>query len=130
MPLSRLEIEQTAPDRWVAEVEVGGISNYRITVRGNTFAQIIAECERAYYEKRPDEMPVPVEVLGETFPTVISRSISADTGGYIPGLVRPKRVLSEEHKRAMAEGRARARWQKSQRDQPYSNEVDEGPDAA
>jgi hypothetical protein len=118
MPLTRLEIEQTAQDRWVAEVEVGGISNYRITVRGNTFAQIIAECERAYYEKRPDERPASVEILGETFPTVISRSISADTGGYMP---KPKRVLSDEHKRAMAEGRARAR---------ASKDIDEGPDAA
>jgi hypothetical protein len=107
MPLSRLEIEQTAQDRWVAEVEVGGISNYRITVRSNTFAQIMAECERAYYEKRPDERPVLPDESG----------LSPD----IPGLVRPKRVMSDEHKRAMAEGRARARAAK---------DIDEGPDAA
>jgi hypothetical protein len=103
MPLSRLEIEQTAQDRWVAEVEVGGISNYRITVRGNTFAQIMAECERAYYEKRPDERPY--------------NPLPSDLVPWSPA----KRVLSDEHKRAMAEGRARARAAK---------DMDEGPDAA
>jgi hypothetical protein len=111
MPLTRLEIEQTAQDRWVAEVEVGGISNYRITVRGNTFAQVMAECERAYYGRRPDERPynpLPSDLM--------PRALEEERE-----MRRSKRVLSDEHKRAMAEGRARARAAK---------DIDEGPDAA
>jgi hypothetical protein len=129
MPLSRLEIEQTAQDRWVAEVEVGGISNYRITVRGNTFAQIIAECERAYYEKRPDERPMS-GVIPDDVGCTLTLEDGEDDGwsGPISLTKKPKRVLSEEHKRAMAEGRARARAARDLED--IEDAVDEGPNAA
>ncbi len=48
MPLSRIEIEQTAADRWVAEVEVGGLIARRATVRGSSFEEVMIAVEDAY----------------------------------------------------------------------------------
>lgn len=42
MPLSRIEIEQLGPDRWVAEVEAGGTSARRQRVTGTSFDDIMS----------------------------------------------------------------------------------------
>lgn len=57
MPLSRIEIEQVDYNRWVAEVEVGGLMAKRFNASGTTFPEIIERVQAIYYEARPSEEP-------------------------------------------------------------------------
>jgi len=57
MPLSRIEIVQTAIDRWVAEVEVGGSIARRTIVRGSSFEEVLISVEDAYRALTPRSTP-------------------------------------------------------------------------
>ena len=57
MPLSRLEIEQTAKDRWVGSVEISGISNYVERIIAGSYGEALAMAQVLYYKHKPEEMP-------------------------------------------------------------------------
>ena len=61
MPLSRIEIEQTAKDQWVAFVEVGAWTARRETVRGHSFTEVMNGVEDAYRRMTPP--PIPAEMV-------------------------------------------------------------------
>jgi hypothetical protein len=48
MPLSRIDIEQTAPDRWIAEIEVGGLIAKRQFESAPYFDEIVIKVISAY----------------------------------------------------------------------------------
>lgn len=53
MPLTRIEIEQTAGDRWVAEIEVGGLVARRETVLATSFGGVMDAVGLAYWRLMP-----------------------------------------------------------------------------
>lgn len=55
MPLSNIRIEQTARDRWVAEVEVGGTTARRRRVACATFDDVVSELIATYREFVPHD---------------------------------------------------------------------------
>lgn len=67
MSLAKIEIEQTAPDRWRAEVEVGGLIARRETVTAETFRQLMIAVEGAY----SDMLPKPKDELAEPAPGIM-----------------------------------------------------------
>lgn len=62
MPLSRIEIEQLAHDRWHAEVEVGGLSARRENVNGRSFDEVMEQIIDVYarFTAPPSKPAVPV----------------------------------------------------------------------
>ena len=63
MPLARIEIEQAGANRWVAEVEAGGMPGgppfRRYSLTAQTFPGIVEAVAEAYFERVPSERPVP-----------------------------------------------------------------------
>ena len=142
MPLTELYIEQTAADRWVGRVEIGGISHHVVQVRANSFAEVMAAAVTAYYEHRPGERPHVPESVKDVSPwqegTVQAAGyVNRTTAEYeaaearvrqgiaagIAAAAKPKHPMSEEHKRKMAAGRER-------RYRLLREKAGEGPDAA
>jgi len=48
MPLNRIEMEEVGPKRWVAEVERGGMTATRVTLRGESVAEVLAKVIALY----------------------------------------------------------------------------------
>lgn len=69
MPLSKIEIEQTAPDRWTAEVEVGGWVAKRRVVRGESFVAVMAAVDACYVELAGEMRPTIQEMLERAMKT-------------------------------------------------------------
>jgi hypothetical protein len=53
MPLTVISIEQIEHTRWVAEVEVGGMTARRVVVRGGSFEEIMIGIEDAWRAYTP-----------------------------------------------------------------------------
>ena len=53
MPLTRLEVEQLAPDRWTAELEVGGMSAVRRHLPAHSWDEMMATVNAAHAEMMP-----------------------------------------------------------------------------
>jgi hypothetical protein len=67
MPLTRIEIEQIEHTRWVAEVEVGGMTARRVVVRGGSFEEILIGIEDAWraYTPKPLNPVIDPELLAK-----------------------------------------------------------------
>ena len=67
MPLSRIEIEQIGPGRWVAEVEAGGTSARRRQVKAENFDDVMLAVVEAHAElMAPPAVKAPVLSVRET----------------------------------------------------------------
>ncbi len=66
MPLSRIEIEQIGPGRWVAEVEAGGTSARRKHVSGENFDDVLLAVVEAHAELTAPPAPPKVMSVRET----------------------------------------------------------------
>jgi hypothetical protein len=55
MSLAKIELEQTASDRWHAEVEVGGLVAKRQVINAATFKQAMIAIEGAYADMMPKQ---------------------------------------------------------------------------
>jgi hypothetical protein len=90
MPLTRIEIEQIEQTRWVAEVEVGGMTARRVTVRGGSFEEIMIGVEDAYRAHVPVRKPAEERSL--------TKAVAAATSALDPrmqALVRPSHPLKD-----------------------------------
>ena len=66
MPLSRIEIEQIGPGRWVAEVEAGGSSAVRRHVAAPSFDEMVLAVVEAHAElTAPPAVKAPVPLVRE-----------------------------------------------------------------
>ena len=57
MPTTRIEIEELELSRWVAEVELGGLSARRVNVAANSFYDLMNSIAQVFYENRPEANP-------------------------------------------------------------------------
>jgi hypothetical protein len=100
MPLARIEIEQTGHDRWVAEVEAGGITARAARVQAATFEGILAAVARTYLELdrivRGSEAGPPA-IVPASVPTPAPEPASAAATGL---QTRPRWTLSLRRRRA------------------------------
>jgi hypothetical protein len=110
MPLTRIEIEQIEQTRWVAEVEVGGMTARRITVRGGSFEEIMIGVEDAYraYAPKPlnpaidsDQQRLLAEKVYAHEPPdrSLTKAVAAATSALDPrmqALVRSSRPLKDD----------------------------------
>lgn len=51
MPTTRIEIENIRNDAWLAEVEFGGITAFRVNLKAETFHEVMDKIVAAYEEK-------------------------------------------------------------------------------
>lgn len=82
MPNTLITIEELG-DRWVAEVEIGGMSTQRRVVHGGSFEEVMDQIYMAYREARPEEPVKPPRV-----PDV----------PLIPVTMPPDRIVRREHR--------------------------------
>lgn len=90
MPLCRIEIEQTAADRWSVEVEAGHDWRFRCKrFVGTSFDNVIDQVIDAYREAVPVEPPKPPVVPSQPitpvenpFPTRVPRQRRQRRGQY------------------------------------------------
>lgn len=75
MPLSNIRIEQTARDRWVAEVEVGGTAARRRRITCATFDDVVSEMIAAYREFVPHDPAVIPRVADQPLDTSLFPTI-------------------------------------------------------
>ncbi len=84
MPLSRIEIEQIGPGRWVAEVEAGGTSARRRQVSASNFDDVMLAVAEAHAELTAP--PAPAKAVEEQRPRLTQhgpdgdKPLSADYG--------------------------------------------------
>lgn len=62
MPLTRIEVEQLSGTRWVAEVEIGGISARRRHIVGQDFDDVMTQIYETYRAHYPEDQTTPASV--------------------------------------------------------------------
>jgi hypothetical protein len=78
MPLTRVEIEEIGPGKWVAEVEGGGTSAVRRNVRGSSFDEIILAVVDAHNELVPAPKAKPAAAGAMVVGSVPTGTMGAD----------------------------------------------------
>jgi hypothetical protein len=85
MPLSRIEIEEIGPGRWVAEVEAGGTSAVRRNVRATSFDDVMMAVVEAHAElTAPPAVKVPRPPAED-----LMAHKAEETAGYVAAVRAP-----------------------------------------
>jgi hypothetical protein len=102
MSMATIGIEQIERDKWLAEVEVGGLVARRMVVRAETFDGIVAEVQRVYREIMPAFGPSAAEMEARAAAALQQRVALAQQ----ERLDRVRIAEAAEHERVAAEAKA------------------------
>ncbi len=103
MPLGRIEIEEIGPGRWVAEIEAGGSSAVRRSVRATSFDDIILAVVEAHAALTAP--PAPPKVVT---PATLEHMIAAPVRGVDIASPAVREAYATTSERAAAESAALA----------------------